>query len=266
MYYHYNLQLAFILRYLAIKVKLNNCMTPYLTIPFSFSEKSLNWTRTKVAPIADDYQKNAPLPAGLVEFPREDMQDWYDSDAYKEILAHLQILGIDEEPVIQFFVYKKLEKMLSFPWLGNPHIDTYNGVKDLATFRLNLLLDGDDDAEMVWWDIHDMKNDPRLHTIEFPRPNDPTKFSVRCQVVGNTKEERWETAGEPVWSKTHLAKYNTYASFVRTDYLHAINWNGKNPRFILSLRFSTPWEHLENLRNQVPGLFPQLLALKDQFS
>lgn len=255
-----------ILRYLAMKVKLNNCMTPYLTIPFSFSEETLNWTKDKIAPIFDNFQKNAPLDAGLVEFPRENMQDWYDSTAYKEILEHLQVLGITEKPIIQFFLYKKLEKMLPFPWLGNPHIDTYNGVDDVATFRLNLLLNGDDDNEMVWWDIHDVKNDPRLHVIQFPRPTDPSKLSVRCQVVGDTKEERWMNAGKPVWSKRYLAKYNTYASFVRTDYLHAINWNGKNPRWILSLRFSTPWEHLENLRSQVQELHPQFLSLKDQSS
>ncbi len=241
-------------------------MTPYLTIPFSFSEETLNWTKDKIAPIIDSYQKNAPLDAGLVEFPREEMHDWYDSNAYKEILAHLQVLGITEEPVIQFFVYKKLEKMFPFPWLGNPHIDTYNGVEDIATFRLNLLLAGDDDTEMVWWDIHDIKNDPRLHVIKFPRATDPSRLSVRCQVLGDTKEERWMTAGKPGWSKRYLAKYNTYASFVRTDYLHAINWNGKNPRFILSLRFSTPWEELENLRDRVQELYPQLVALKDQSS
>lgn len=241
-------------------------MTPYLTIPFSFKDETLAWAKNKIIPMVDHFQKTAPLDAGLCEFPRESMQDWYDSDVYKEILAHLQVLGITEEPVIQFFMYKKLEKMYPFPWMGNPHIDTYNGIENVSTFRFNLLLDGDDDTEMVWWDIHDIKNDPRLHVIQFPKATDPTKLSVRCQVLGDTKEERWITAGKPIWSKRYLAKYNIYASFVRTDYLHAINWNGKNPRFILSLRFSTPWEQLENLRDRVQELYPQLVALKDQSS
>lgn len=241
-------------------------MTPYLTIPFSFKEKTLEWAKDKLAPIVDNYQKTAPLDAALVEFVNGEIDEWYESDVYTEILNHLEVLGITEKPLIQFFIYKKLAKMFPPPWLGNPHIDTYKGVDEIATFRLNLLIEGDDDTEMVWWNIHDMHNDPRLHIVKFPRPNDPTKFSTRCQAVGDTKEEKWITVGKPDWSKRNLAKQNVYASFVRTDYLHALNWNGKNPRVILSLRFSTPWEQLENIRGQVPELHPQLVALKDQSS
>lgn len=242
-------------------------MTPYLTIPFSFSEKTLTWAKEKVAPIADNYQKTAPLDAALVEYYGDELREWYESDVYKEVLAHLEVLGITEKPVIQFFIYKKLEKMYKFPWLGNPHIDTYKGVDEVTSYRLNLLLEGDDDTEMVWWNIYDRLNDPRLHNVKFPRPDDPTRFSTRCQARGETKEERWITAGKPDWSKKNLVKYNTYASFVRTDYLHALNWSGKNPRVILSLRFLEPWDiNIEQLRDRLPELFPQLLALRNQSS
>lgn len=241
-------------------------MTPYLTIPFSFSKNTLLWAKEKVAPIAEDYQKNAPLHAALLEFQNGELDEWYESNVYKEVLEHLKVLGITERPVIQFFIYKKLEKMYPLSWLGNPHIDTYNGVSHIVRFRFNILLEGDDDTEMVWWDIHDRENDPRLHNVKFPRPNDPTSFSTRCQIKGNSIIERWITAGRPVWAKKNLAKYNTYASFVRTDYLHALNWNGKNPRIILTLRFEESWDKIENLRSQDQELFPQLLALRDQFS
>ena len=256
-----------ILRYLAMKVKLNNCMIPYLTIPFSFKEETLNWAKNKVAPIAENYQKTAPLDAALIEYYNGELQEWYESNVYKEVLEHLKVLGITEKPTIQFFIYKKLEKMYPLPWLGNPHIDTYKGVDEVTTFRLNILIEGDDDTEMVWWNIHDRLNDPRLHNVKFPKPEDPTKFSTRCQAVGETKEHRWITAGKPDWSKKHLAKQNVYASFVRTDYLHALNWSGKNPRVILSLRFLEPWDtNVEALRDQVQELFPQLLALRGQSS
>jgi hypothetical protein len=242
-------------------------MTPYLTIPFSLSEKTLDWAKNKVAPIVDDYQKNAPNPGALVEFFNGELREWYESNVYKEILEHLKVLGITEKPTIQFFIYKKLEKMYQYPWRGNPHIDTYKGVDEVTTYRLNLLLDGDDDTEMVWWNIHDIKNDPRLHIVEFPQPSDPTKSSLRCQVLGDTPVARWETAGHPDWSAKNLVKYNTYASFVRTDHLHAINWSGKNPRVILSLRFSEPWEtNVEVLRDQGQDLFLRLLSLRGQFS
>jgi len=234
-------------------------MIPYLTIPFSFSKKTLDWAKNKIAPIVDDYQKNAPLDAALVEFHNGELQDWYDSNVYKEVLGQLNALGITEKPTIQFFIYKKLEKMYPFPWRSNPHIDTYKGVSEVTTYRFNVLLDGDDDTEMVWWNIHDRQNDSRLHTVKFPRPDDGTKFSVRCQVVGDTTEDRWKTAGAPDWSATKLAKYNTWASFVRTDYLHALNWSGKNPRVILSLRFSESWDtNVEVLRRR---LFPMASSL-----
>jgi len=242
-------------------------MTPYLTIPFSLSEKTLDWAKNKVAPIVDNYQKNAPSDAALVEFHNGELQEWYDSTVYSEVLEHLKVLGITEKPTIQFFIYKKLEKMYSFPWRGNPHIDTYKGVSAVTTYRLNVLLDGDDDTEMVWWKIYDRQNDPRLHIVKFPRPDDGTKFSVRCQVKGDTAVERWVTAGTPDWSATNLSKYNSHASFVRTDYLHALNWSGKNPRVILSLRFSEPWDtNVEVLRDQGQELFLRLVSLKGQFS
>jgi hypothetical protein len=218
---------------------------PYYTIPFSLSEQGLQWVKERTTPIVDDYQKNAPLHGALIDYHNGELKEWYDSTVYSEILEHLKVLGITEKPTIQFFIYKKLEKMYSLPWRGNPHIDTYNGVAKVTTYRLNLLLAGDDDTEMVWWNIHDRQNDPRLHIVKFPRPDDQTKFSVRCQVVGDTIEAKWATAGKPDWSAKNLSKYNTYASFVRTDHLHAINWSGKNPRLILSLRFLEPWDQLE---------------------
>ena len=238
-------------------------MTPYLTIPFSFSNESLTWAKNKVAPIAENYQKNAPLNSALLSKDEgvKGLQEWYDSTVYSEVLEHLKVLGITEKPTIQFFIYKKLEKMYPFPWLGNPHIDTINGVSRVATYRLNVLLDGDDDTEMVWWKIYDRQNDARLHNIKFEKPHDPTKFSIRCQAVGESHEERWATAGTPDWSAKDLTKYNTYASFVRVDHLHALNWSGKNPRVILSLRFLEPWEEIEKLRDQMPQLTPRLLDL-----
>jgi hypothetical protein len=227
-------------------------MTPYLTIPFSFSNNSEVWVKNKIAPIVENYQKNAPSDASLVEIPHEETQDWYNSSVYAEILERLTLLGITEKPTIQFFIYKKLEKAFPLPWLGNPHIDTFKGIDNIVTYRLNILIEGDDDTEMVWWNIHDRQNDPRLHNFKFPWHKDKTQFLVRCQARGETNKEKWETVGKPDWSKTDLVKQNTHASFVRTDYLHALNWSGKNPRVVLTLRFLEPWDTtIEILRNRI---------------
>ena len=218
---------------------------PYHTIPFSLSEEGLQWLKEKTAPIVDNYQRNAPLHAALIEFPRADMQEWYDSDVWQEILAQLAPFGLQSEPIIQFFIYKRLEKPKGDP-RGNPHIDTVRGIEGFVPIRFNILLNGEENQEMVWWDIKNFKTDNRLHVVEFPRPNAPEgTMSKRIQVRGEKMEDRWETAGAPEYSCSTLTKFNQQASFVRTDILHAINWDGKNPRLIMSVRFQEPWHMIE---------------------
>ena len=218
---------------------------PYHTIPFSLSEESLQWLKEKTAPIVENYQLNAPLDAALVEFPKEQMQEWYDSPMWQEVLTQLAPFGFQTEPGIQFFIYKRLNKPKGDP-RGNPHIDTYNGVEGFIPVRFNILLDGEENQEMVWWDIKNFVTDDRLHVIEFPRPNAPPgTMSKRIQARGLRMEDRWETVGEPEYSCSTLTKFNEHASFVRTDILHAINWDGKNPRLIMSVRFKEPWNMVE---------------------
>ena len=79
--------------------------TPYHTIPFSLSAESLQWIKEKSDPIVDNYQRNAPLDAALIEFPKEQMQEWYDSVMWQEVLAQLVPFGFQAEPTIQFFIY-----------------------------------------------------------------------------------------------------------------------------------------------------------------
>ena len=218
---------------------------PYHTIPFSLSEAGLQWLKEKTAPIVDNYQRNAPLHAALIEFPREDMQEWYDSDVWQEILAQLAPFGLQSDPVIQFFIYKRIDSPKADP-RGNPHIDTLRGIESLVPIRFNILLEGEENQEMVWWDIRNYMTDDRLHVVEFPRPNSPPgTMSKRIQARGERMEDRWETVGEPDYRCTTLTKFNQCASFVRTDTLHAINWDEKNPRLIMSVRFQEPWQVLE---------------------
>ena len=221
--------------------------TPYYTIPFSLSDESLQWLKEKTAPMVENYQLNAPLNAALIEFPRDQMTEWYTSFVWQEILAKLAPYGLQTQPDIQFFIYKKVDKPKADP-RGNPHIDTSRGVAGLVPIRFNILLDGEEDQEMVWWDIRDHTTDNRLHVVEFPRPNAPEgTMSRRIQARGEKMEDRWETVGEPDYRCSALTKFNEYASFVRTDTLHAINWDEKNPRLILSVRYHESWETIEKL-------------------
>ena len=218
---------------------------PYHTIPFSLSKESLQWLKEKTAPIVENYQLNAPLDAALIEFPREEMTEWYESTAWQEILAQLNPFGLQTEPIIQFFIYKRLNRPKGDS-RGNPHIDTTRGIETFIPIRFNILLDGEENQEMVWWDIKNFMADDRLHVVEFPRPNAPPgTTSKRIQARGSNMEDRWQTVGEPEYRNSSLTKFNEYASFVRTDILHAINWDGKNPRLILSVRYSEPWHMIE---------------------
>ena len=142
---------------------------------------------------------------------------------------------------IQFFVYKKTPRRYT---LGNPHIDTMNGVQHDVGFRFNVVLLGDEDTEMTWWNVD--RNSPLVTSIMFPDPKN--QMRGRLQAVGESMEDRHRAVGEPHWRSSTLTAKNQLASFVRTDILHAINWTGANPRFTLSVRFAKNWDLIESIR------------------
>lgn len=229
---------------------------PYLTVPFSFSESSWHWLQETVKPIAEDYQLNAPSNAALVIPSDNFFLQWNTSAARTELQNFFKEFGLQDGD-IQFFIYKKLETPLR-EFRGNPHIDTARSLSSLkddaqdVTFRFNILLYGDEDIEMVWWKHN--RSSSVIETIEFIAPNGD--LARRIQAKGGppspkgSRHNQYSLLGVPEFKSNSLAKLNQTASFVRTDILHALNWNGKNPRFILSIRFFQPWAVIENLRHR----------------
>ena len=216
---------------------------PYYTIPFKLSQESLDWIKTITDPLVQEFQEKGVGQSGLLYDPLTSQQklEWLSSNAWQEINKHFERLGlVPDTSCIQFFVYKSMEARKDIR--GNPHIDTYAGIGEIVPARFNILLNGDDDQEMVWWDtIVPWQNEPNIHIVEFEHPEYPDKKSPRAQARGDNSEERWATVGEPVYRCNELTKFNQYASFVRTDKLHALNWTAKNPRLILSIRFLQEW-------------------------
>jgi hypothetical protein len=217
---------------------------PYYTIPFKLSQESLDWLKTITDPLVQEFQEKGVGQSGLLYDPLTPQQklEWLSSDAWQEINKHFEPLKlVPDTSRIQFFVYKSMEARKDIR--GNPHIDTYAGIDEIVPARFNILLNGDDDQEMVWWDtIVPWQNEPKIHIVQFPRPEYPDgKLSPRAQAKGENAQERWATMGEPVYRYNQLTKFNEYASFVRTDKLHALNWTAKNPRLILSIRFLQEW-------------------------
>ena len=222
---------------------------PYLTLPFSFSDSSWQWATDIIKPMVEDYQKNAPLDAALITPTPEQLQLWYNSKCWQELQEFFRPIGLTDG-AIQFFIYKK---RLPLPDnRGNPHIDTtgpdkHSGDKTDVPIRFNIILDGEEDTEMVWWDRD--RNDSGITVHEFVRP-DFSKVK-RLQAAGTNKNQQYATVGEPQWRCDSLAEINKKASFVRTDILHALNWTATRPRFVLSIRFLQPWSVIEQYRSTI---------------
>ena len=212
-------------------------MQPYLTVPFKFSDQSWTWLQEFFNPIVNDYQQNAPAVSALVKFKDHEYAEFVSSTAWGELDQFLRSYGINDG-YPQLFIYKKLDKERPNT-LGNPHIDTSggDGTEITVPIRFNVLINGDENTEMVWWDI-DRYNDIIVNE-KFLNPLG--QHMGRLQVKGNTPIERWNNIGTPNYSSNSLTKKQEYASFVRTDILHALNWTGNNPRLILSVKSSNPW-------------------------
>lgn len=213
---------------------------PYYTVPFKFSNESLKWLVENSKDIITNYD------SGLLHLNTEDRSMWINSPVWREILEFTtKRLSLSPGPHLQFFLYKK-NKTTTF-WQANPHIDTHPGptgtddTKDSVPVRFNILLIGDEDQEMVWWDID--RNHPVMEIGTCLR--DDGIVTKRIQVKGNTTKEKWAALNTPTWKTNKpLTKFNEYSSFVRTDILHALNWTTNNDRLILSVRFLIPWEEL----------------------
>jgi hypothetical protein len=212
-------------------------MNPYLTIPFKFTDSSWDWLQSFTAPITADYQKNAVALSALVKFSNLQLETFLASDSWSELVQLMSAYNL-KDPYPQLFVYKQLPQQRRII-LGNPHIDTTgeDSVDTDVPVRFNILLNGDENTEMFWWNID--RNSPVIVNKKFINPLGQTVG--RLQVAGDTLVEKWKNLGEPIAKSNSLAKKQEYASFVRTDILHALNWTGHNPRLILSVRSCSHW-------------------------
>ena len=213
-------------------------MTPFLTVPFKFSPEALNWIMDFIKPIVEDYQRNAPLNAALLTLSDDQINLIKASPAWPEIITVGKQYNLGK-PWPQLFVYKKLGQPRRTN-LGNPHIDTYGpgGTSQTVCVRFNILLKGEDTTEMVWWDH--TQDSELVITSQFVRPD--LSIANRLQIKGKDLNEQWALLGEPNYRATHLGKVQEYASFVRTDIIHALNWTGNQPRVVFSLRFPGTWD------------------------
>lgn len=212
-------------------------MNCYKTVNFKFSDSSWSWLQSFTEPITADYQKNAVAPNALVRFSDLQLETFLASEPWAELTLLMSSYNLSNL-YPQLFIYKQLHQQRKII-LGNPHIDTTDGdgTETDVPVRFNILLNGDENTEMHWWNID--RNSPVIVNEKFTNPMGQTVG--RLQVPGNTLNDKWALLGEPMSRSNSLAKKQEYASFVRTDILHALNWTGCNPRLILSVRSTTAW-------------------------
>lgn len=220
-------------------------MNPYLTVPFKLSTASWDWLQDFLEPIAIDFQLNAPDINALVPISEVNLTVLRQSVAWAEITQFLKSYG-DFDLLPQLFIYKTLLKARTII-LGNPHIDTAgkDGTEYTIPFRFNILTKGDENTEMVWW--HHTRDSAVVTHSTFIRPD--RTILGRLQAKGDKLPEKWNNVGEPFAQCSTLAKKQEYASFVRTDILHALNWTGESPRVVLSIRCTNAtWDNLFTVR------------------
>ena len=228
-------------------------MTPYLTIQFSFTPDTLEWVKIESMKVFEKYQQDAVNEGGQVPLTLSQKRLWYTSKAWDEICEHMAPFNFEYPYDLQFFIYKPGPVRTDIR--GNPHFDNFeitdiNNIKPVP-FRFNILINGTEDQEMVWWNV--LPNDSNIELSKFNSHFDTKVFSYRYQVKGSTLAERWDNIGPPDWTNASLTKYNKWASFVRTDLCHGINWTrGYNPRFLVSVRFKDSWDKIEEMRNMYP--------------
>lgn len=224
---------------------------PYLTVDFSLSPAAWQWAQDAIEPVIEDFQATAPIEGALLSLSREQQDLWYNSQVWQEITDFTDQAGLPRGD-LQFFAYKSRPPKPDPR--GNPHIDTtgpsvHEGDRIDVTARFNILLRGDTNQRMSWWNRD--RNDPAIVVSLFQRKDGA--MVRRLQARGDNKTQQYHNIGPAEWTCDSLAQLNARASFVRTDILHALDWTAHSPRFVLSVRFLEPWSTIERYRDRLSG-------------
>lgn len=226
-------------------------MTPYLTVPFSLSDEAWNLAHEMIKPIIDDWTKNSPIAGGLynqagVSDKPKYSDEWKQTIVWKEIETFTKSVGLTDGE-LQFFIYRVTPNYADPR--GNPHLDALGVGEDIprnpVKVRFNIPLFGEDNAKMRWWN-KDMHH-PDINISDFIRP-DGSK-GKRLDVRGANINEKYINVGPPEWETDTLWELNKKASFLKTDILHCVDWDGQHLRAVLSARFlKQDWDTIEKYR------------------
>jgi hypothetical protein len=207
----------------------------YHKLDFDLSDTAKKWVIDRYAEKFKTYfYHDADITQVFDEIAQ---REWVEGPVGQEVLAFLATYGCDSS-------YQGITTFISntedfYP--GNPHVDlkidkdTFN--ETIIKSRINIMVLGNPEDEMVWWNWLEF-GDPRLAVTEYTSING-IKFTCR-NVPGDTKPERLEFVGEP----THRARnLLTPSAFVRTDCAHTANIS-PGPRLLVTVSLDKTIEEI----------------------
>jgi len=184
-------------------------------------------------------------------FSQQAQHDWHTSPVGVEIIDFLKQYGCDTSLAgITTFICNREEY---YP--GNPHIDilckslknkvlgTTETTEKVIKTRLNIMVLGDPEDEMVWWEKFHYGN-PLLADVDYLDLSTGLPFTCR-NVPGETKADRLKFVGEP----SHIARNILVPSaFVKVDCTHTVNCSPV-PRLIVTVPLDKTIEELLSFAN-----------------
>ena len=210
-------------------------MSPHINIPFKLSKESTKWFDGNKEKIYTEFDAKYPELGGFwfnnpSEWPAILFQSTPPALEVKKFLADLGLTNT----YIHYMIYKPrncAKQMLQL------HIDAPQFI--VLPARFNILIEGNDNSSMHWWNHSTDSDKVKLENIPTGR---------RWKVPGQTTAEQIELIGPPIITSNTLSSVQETADFVRTDIMHSMEKDGSR-RFILSARKQHPWEEVYNKVN-----------------
>jgi hypothetical protein len=217
--------------------------TTHISVSFKFDDESLNWLSKNLATIASDFDRNytelggpifnSPLEPSTIEFQK--------SPVAIQVKKFLISMGLHNS-YIQMFGYKIFSKPLA---IENVHIDAPGNPPTPLPGRFNILVQGDNNCRMHWWNIG--IDHPKVVCTDVPG------HGPRWEILGKNKQEKLDLIGAPDYTSGPLSIIQETGDFVRTDIAHSLSRDGQR-RMIVSARIYHPWEEIvekvEKWKNQ----------------
>jgi hypothetical protein len=202
---------------------------PHISVNFKFNNKSLKWLSENLPTISSDFDREFPESGGPIYNKGSNGSIKFQlSPPAIQIRKFLYGIGLSNVHV-QMFGYKINNKTCK---MENIHLDT-PGLIPLPG-RLNILVEGNVNSRMHWWDI-DL-------THKFVYKSD-TPSGVRWQIPGNSARTQINLIGNPDYSSGPLSIIQETGDFVRTEIAHCIERDGQR-RMIVSAQIHHPWKEI----------------------